>query len=72
MEYWNNGRWIPFKKPYIPAFHHSRFPRRLRSTNPLGMKLIYIYKIVFGKDWEHLYLTGQSIIRDCQQDLFGC
>jgi len=49
LEYWNNGRWVPFKKPNIPAFHHSRFPRRLRSTNPLGM-LIYIYKIVFGQE----------------------
>jgi hypothetical protein len=49
MEYWNNGSLVPFKKPNIPAFHHSRFPRRLRSTNPLGM-LIYIYKIVFGQE----------------------
>ncbi len=28
---------VPFEKPNIPSFHHSRFPKKLRFTNPLGM-----------------------------------
>jgi len=34
MEYLNDGS---FEKPSIPAFHYSRFPKRLGPTNPLGM-----------------------------------
>jgi hypothetical protein len=37
MEYWNTGIMVPFEKTNIPSFHHSRFPKKLRFTNPLGM-----------------------------------
>jgi len=51
VEYWNNGpdetkskkiskdkkTMFPFKKNIVPAFHYSRFPRRLQVINPLKM-----------------------------------